>query len=132
MAEIADDLQKTRQFKDGTTVVARVRDGSGNIHILAATEGSTKLSKAACAAAGVTRIPGGIKRIGKDAEVNLLNYCKENGLKIIEGGTSRNVCLECKKQLNNHKIRVAGEMFMGARADKSLYRTFWRTSPVSS
>lgn len=106
----------------GTTAVIRARNvRTGEMKVFVSTEAET-IPK------GFTgRLQPGEEFVGGagHAEEKILQHFGRDW-RVVEGGTSRNICLHhCAWQLGEKGVALGGEIFKGA-ADKTNSRMFWR------
>lgn len=119
----AAQLQAARQGwmqTRGTTAAIRVRNAAGEERVLIATESATMPPELA----GLLQ-PGEEFVAGAGhAEETIMNAVGPEW-QVIEGGTSRNVCLAtCAPILEESGATIGGRQFRG-RVDKTPFRMFW-------
>ena len=110
--------------KNGTTAVARVQNVvTGEVRTWVATESEAIPAEWEDALADNEDFIEGSGH-AEDTIVNALG----NEWRLVEGGTSRNVCTGiCEPALTGQGAEIGGPKFRG-RADKTRYRMFWVTS----
>jgi hypothetical protein len=121
-AQSLNNMRDLWSARNGTTSVVRVRNvETGEDQIWVATNGTQSIPDEW----GGLATNEVFKQGPGHAEQTIVNALGTQW-KIVEGGTSRNVCIGiCQPLLENSGVTLGGPIFRGM-ADKTPYRMFWR------